>query len=245
MRKFGLIGYPLSHSFSKSFFQKKFSDEGLEDADYDLFPFQDLSLLESWLTDNTNLRGFNVTIPHKINIISFLDYLDDTAAAIGAVNCVDIRYTEKGRQLYGYNTDAIGFKRSLLPLLKKHHQHALVLGSGGASKAVIQVLKELGINYQIVSRGDKGLNYEDIDEQVLKKHQLIINTTPLGMFPNIEDAPKLPYQWINSSHYVYDLVYNPQETLLLKKAKTNGATIKNGLEMLMLQAEASWEIWNK
>lgn len=239
---FGLIGYPLSHSFSPEYFGKKFAREGIG-AVYQAFPLESITHFQKLITDHKSLHGLNVTIPYKQAIIPYLDKLDGAAEAVGAVNCIDIR----DGKAKGYNTDITGFQRSLEPLLQAHHNKALILGTGGASLAVAYVLEQLRIPYTKVSRHRSAgiLAYEDIDEATISGHPLIINTTPLGMYPEVHTAPALPYTAINPSHMLYDLIYNPTETRFLKLGKEQGATIKNGYEMLVLQADASWDIWNR
>ncbi|HRN47823.1 MAG TPA: shikimate dehydrogenase [Niabella sp.] len=241
MRLFGLIGYPLTQSFSKKYFTEKFLKEDIGDAAYELFEIENIGLLHSVL-DNKNLCGFNVTIPYKKEVISFLSSIDSEAEAIGACNCIKI--TEG--KLKGFNTDAPAFEKSLLPLLKAHHKNALILGTGGASNAVCFVLKKLGIEYKFVSRTEKpdSYTYEQLNRYIIEDNTLIINTTPLGSFPKVENAPKLPYEYLSPRHYLYDLVYNPPVTLFLQKGRERGAAIKNGYEMLVGQAELSWQIWN-
>jgi shikimate dehydrogenase len=237
MAGYGLIGYPLTHSFSPAYFAEKFKREGIE-GHYELYPLSDISAFTELLQMHPEIEGLSVTIPYKSAIMPYLDALDKAAEQVGAVNCIHIhQQTTKG-----YNTDIIGFERSLQPLLLPTHQQALVLGSGGASKAVCYVLRKLGIHYVVISRKGE-INYDDITNDVVATHTLIINTTPLGMHPDIEAYPMLPYKAITSNHVLYDLIYNPEETAFLSKGKLQGATIKNGLEMLQLQAEASWEIW--
>jgi shikimate dehydrogenase len=247
MRKFGLIGYPLSHSFSKKFFTQKFDAEGIEDCEYELYPIETIDLLTELLIDNPELEGLNVTIPYKLDVLPFLAEIDEAARVIGAVNCVSITGRGKLARLKGFNTDAYGFEESLKPMLESGHDQALVLGNGGAAKAVKYVLDKLSIPYIIVTRNasDGSILYQDITEQLLLEHTIIINTTPLGMSPNVVSSPDIPYQYLTADHLVYDLVYNPEETAFLNKAKVQGAKIKNGLEMLYLQAERSWYLWNK
>jgi shikimate dehydrogenase len=242
MRLFGLIGFPLSHSFSKKFFTEKFEKEQIANCSYELFPIASADEVPALIAANPSLCGLNVTIPHKLNVIPHLTSMDDAAKEIGAVNCISIQQNN----LKGYNTDAFGFAESLKPLLEKHHQRALILGDGGAAKAVKYVLKQLKIPYLIVSRNPdpNGISYSDITQELLSAYQVIINTTPLGMSPNLESLPEIPYQFLTPAHLVYDLIYNPAETLFLNRAKAQGAKIKNGLEMLYLQAERSWYIWN-
>ncbi len=242
MKQYGLIGYPLSHSFSKGYFAEKFLKENITDANYDVFPLEKIDDFTALYQNKENLIGLNVTIPYKQQVIPFLDELDETSANIGAVNTV--KFTQ-GKRI-GYNTDAYGFEMSLKPMLQSHHTNALILGTGGASKAVEYVLKKLGISFQYVSRNksDHTISYEQLDEFIIHNSKLIINCTPIGMYPNVDVAPNIPYNAISEKHLLYDLVYNPEETLFLKKGKEKGAQTKNGLEMLYLQAERSWEIWN-
>ncbi len=243
---FGLIGYPLSHSFSKKYFSDKFLKEGVSDCYYELFPLKDISEFPLLIKKYPNLKGLNVTIPYKESVLPFLDVFDENAAAVGAVNTIKIH----SGKLYGYNTDVYGFEKSLLQFLKTGQlssiQKALVLGTGGASKAVCFVLKKLGIFYAKVSRDSKkgDLTYEDLDEKILSDTQLIINTTPLGMAPNATTFPALDYELLDSNHFLFDLVYNPEKTVFLTKGKKQGCSIMNGLPMLQLQAEKAWEIWN-
>ena len=242
MTRFGLIGYPLTHSFSKKYFTEKFEKEGI-DASYSLFPISSIDQLPDLIANDNHLQGLNVTIPYKQAVLPYLSAIDTAAKDTGAVNCIDIQ----NGMVTGYNTDIIGFRRSLEPLLQPQHTHALILGTGGASLAVKYVLDKLGIAYHFVSRrkGEHVWTYEDIGEEIVSGHTLIINTTPVGMYPDINACPPLPYQAVSNQHLLYDLVYNPGETLFLAKGKAQGAVIKNGLEMLQLQAEASWDIWNR
>jgi len=246
MKLFGLIGYPLGHSFSVPFFTKKFSEEQV-DAEYRNFPLEEISDFKELVKAEPGLVGLNVTVPYKQKIIPYLDALDKTARSIGAVNT--IFFCRKGSQvgLLGYNTDVNGFERSLLEHLQPHHQKALVLGTGGSSKAVEFVLKKLEINYRMVSRsrGEGLLAYEQLDSSILESHTLIINTTPLGMFPRVDACPAIPYEALTSRHLLFDLVYNPELTRFLSLGREQGAAIANGARMLVYQAEASWEIWNK
>ncbi|MEE1884591.1 shikimate dehydrogenase family protein [Pedobacter flavus] len=242
-KKYGLIGFPLSHSFSKKYFEKKFSENSLKDFSYDSFEMERLNNFNNFLNLHPNLFGFNVTIPHKENIIPFLDTIDNAALKIGAVNCVKVKKINGVRKLLGFNTDCIGFKSSLAPLLTKNHTHALILGSGGASKSVQYVLKELNISFLVVSRTSGDIKYQDLNQSILEKYLLIINTTPLGMYPNITEQPSIDYNFITSKHLVYDLIYNPEQTLFLENCANMGAKTKNGYEMLVLQAEESWRIW--
>ncbi len=246
MRTFGLIGYPLSHSFSKKFFSEKFENEQIAGCAYELFPIENAGSILDLINENPSLCGINVTIPQKLAVMPFINELDNAAAEIGAVNCIAIERKNKEISLKGYNTDAYGFAESLKPLLEKQHQKALILGDGGAAKAVKYVLKQLGISYRVVVRKhtENTIHYDEVTAEILDEYKLLINTTPLGMSPNLESSPPIPYQHLTSQHLAYDLVYNPEETLFLTKAKAQGAQIKNGLEMLYLQAERSWYIWN-
>jgi shikimate dehydrogenase len=241
MNLYGLIGFPLTHSFSEKYFKEKFRKENIQNTDYKLFPIKEITEIKKLLAENPHLKGFNVTIPYKEAIIPFLNKLDKTAEEIGAVNCVKIQ----DGQLIGYYTDYLGFEKSLKPLLKKEIKNALILGNGGSAKAVKYVLRKLGISFLIVSRTAKEncITYKELNEVIVKQNLLIINTTPLGMYPKIEAFPPIPYQYLSENHICYDLVYNPTKTQFLKKAEQNGATIKNGLEMLEVQAEESWKIW--
>jgi shikimate dehydrogenase len=246
-RRFGLIGYPLSHSFSKKFFTEKFDKEGI-DAEYINYEIQNVSVLPEIIALDHDLIGLNVTIPYKQQVIRFLDKTDEDAAEIKAVNTIRIIRNGDNFSLEGYNTDIIGFSQSIKPLLQNYHHKALILGSGGASKAIIKVLNDLGIETIIVSRNPqyKGeISYDELDEAVMENYKVIVNTTPIGTFPKVEGCPAIPFEFINSQHLLYDLVYNPPETEFMKQGKFHGASVKNGLEMLHLQALASWEIWNR
>jgi len=246
MRVFGLIGYPLSHSFSPGYFAQKFSKEGINDASYRLFPIETIDKLNELLASEPNIIGLNVTIPYKQQVIPLLNELDETALDIGAVNTILVSKTSNGINLKGYNTDVIGVRESLRG--QEHHKNALILGNGGATKAVAYTLIQLGINYTIVSRMPKEptqLSYDQLSEKIIQKNTLIINTTPLGMSPNINDCPPIPYQAMGPNHFIFDLIYNPEETLFMKKAHQNGAQTLNGKLMLFSQAEASWQLWNK
>jgi Shikimate 5-dehydrogenase len=238
---YGIIGYPLGHSFSPAYFADKFQQEGI-DAVYNAYPLADIAEFPQLLQANPQLRGLNVTIPHKQAVIPYLNELDVEAETIGAVNCIDIR----NGITKGYNTDAAGFELSLLPLLSADHTHALVLGTGGASLAVAYVLGKLGIAFRYVSRNAQQghYTYDALTPDIIQQHKLIINTTPLGMHPDTSSLPALPYEAIGASHLLYDLIYNPEETAFLAAGRQQGAAVKNGLEMLQLQAEASWHIWN-
>ncbi len=242
MRRFGLIGKTLKHSFSKDFFAKKFTDSHISNCVYDAFELPSIAELPALISTHAGLEGLNVTIPYKEQVIPFLSRKNKIVAEIGACNCIKI----VDGQLHGYNTDVVGFKNSLEPQLKPQHQKALVLGTGGAAKAVHYALKELGIAYLSVSRRKEagGLGYEDLNDKILEQYLLIINTTPLGMFPNTNEAPAIPYEWITPQHFLFDLIYNPAKTRFLELGEKKGAQIANGYEMLVLQAEESWRIWN-
>ena len=239
----GLIGYPLSHSFSKSYFSNKFKAMGLDDHYYENFPLQRIDELPALWERNDNLIGLNVTIPYKEAVIPYLHHLHRDADEIQAVNTIK----KINHEFYGYNTDIYGFETSLVPLLKSYHRRALVLGTGGASKAVCFVLKSLGIEYKMVSRNpdDNQYAYHDLSKLILEYYPLIINTTPLGMEPNTQACPDLPYEYLTPHHLLYDLIYNPPETVFLQNGKSRGAAIKNGHEMLILQAERAWQIWKE
>lgn len=246
MKTYGLIGYPLSHSFSKKYFTEKFQNESIANHQYELFPIEDINSLPDLLAENPSIVGLNVTIPHKVAVLPFLNDIEEAAEKIGAVNCICIRSFEGDTYMKGFNTDAYGFEESLKPLLKPEHQKALVFGDGGAAKAVRYVLEKLNIEYQIVVRKavSGAILYQDITPEILKSHKLLINTTPLGMAPNIDTCPNIDYSLLNSEYLAYDLVYNPLETIFLANAAERGASIKNGLEMLYKQAEKAWCIWN-
>ena len=241
MKRFGLIGYPLGHSFSRQYFSEKFKNEKLEDHVYENFELKSIDEFPGLINSHPDLQGLNVTIPYKEQVIPFLDELDETAARVGAVNVIHIR----NGKTQGYNSDLYGFRESLLPVLSEIPSKALVLGTGGASKAVRVALTELGIQPVLVSRnpGSEQISYEDLKGQ-LHLYGLIVNTTPLGTFPKVDNAPAIPYEEIVNAHCLFDLVYNPELSLFLQKGWEMGATVKNGLEMLELQADRSWEIWH-
>ncbi|WP_185213249.1 shikimate dehydrogenase family protein [Sphingobacterium mizutaii] len=247
MKQLGLIGFPLGHSFSKKYYLEKFRNEGIKNIDYDLYPLSTIEEFPSLYLNNPEFYGVNVTIPYKQDVMQYLTELSEEAKEIAAVNCIQIRHEPDGVKLKGFNTDAYGFEKSLEPLLKPNHSKALIFGNGGATKAVAYSLKKLGIEYKIVSRTktEDNLSYEDLTEELIQNTPLLINCTPLGTFPKTEECPALPYYAISSEHLLYDLIYNPEETLFLKKGKEKGAAIKNGYEMLVLQAEKNWEIWNQ
>lgn len=244
MHKLGLLGKNISYSFSRSHFKSKFEKEGITDVSYENFDIEDISLFPSIINNTEALRGMNVTIPYKQAVMPFLDKIDKKAKAIGAVNTIKIK---KNGKLIGYNTDYYGFKKSLKPYLKTHHKKALILGTGGASKAVAYALKKLDIKYDYVSRTASKqvrFTYDDLNEDIINEFDIIINSTPLGTFPNIENCPDIPYKGISEKHILYDLIYNPLETKFLKLGKERNATTINGLKMLELQAEKSWSIWD-
>ena len=242
MNLYGLIGKPLKHSFSAAYFNKKFAAESI-DAYYQNFELDNITQLPQLLQQQPLLKGFNVTIPYKKEVLRYLHHADDTVQQIGACNCIKII----GGKLYGYNTDTVGFRQSLQLHLKMHHNKALVLGTGGSSGAVQYALKQLNIPYKLVSRQKQKETflYEDLNREIIGAYTLIINTTPLGMFPKIDETPDIPYSAITPDHLLYDLVYNPEKTLFLQRGEAQGATIVNGYNMLLLQAEAGWKIWNE
>lgn len=251
---FGLVGFPLGHSFSKQYYDTKIAREGIDGVRYELFEMQDIQSFPALVANTPGLSGVNITIPHKISVIDYLDELSEEARAIGAVNCVRILRTSnagelggKTQRLIGYNTDAYGFERSLLPLLDPHLRSgaAMVLGSGGAAKAVCYVLEKLQIRYTIVSRSGRHVGYEALDQKMIEEHPLIINTTPVGMYPKVDVCPELPYDFLGPQHLLYDLVYNPMKTVFLARGEARGARIKNGLDMLEAQAARNWEIWTQ
>lgn len=246
MQKYGLIGYPLGHSFSKNFFNQKFESEHI-DAQYINFEIPSIKDFKDVLKFNPELHGLNVTIPYKEQVIPYLDDLDEDARLIGAVNVIKFARGFLGKtKLIGYNSDVIGFRRSIEPLLTDSHRRALILGTGGASKAVFHGLKQLGVESTFVSRTAKEgcITYADLTREMMDRYTVIVNTTPLGMFPNVDSCPDIPYEWLTPNHLLYDLLYNPDETLFMRRGKERGAVVKNGLEMLLLQAFAAWEIWN-
>ena len=243
-KRFGLLGRNISYSFSRGYFTEKFKNENLEGCTYENFDLQDISEFSEIIAHIAEIKGINVTIPYKEEVMPYLDSLSKKAAQIGAVNTIKIT---KKRKLKGYNTDYFGFKKSIQPLLQPHHQKALILGTGGASKGIAFALQELGISYVFVSRSAKEhtLAYTQLDAATFNDYQIVINCTPIGTSPNIEASPAIPYELFTDKHIAYDLIYNPEQTKFLQQAKAKGATIKNGYDMLVLQAEKSWEIWNK
>lgn len=244
MRRYGLIGYPLSHSFSQPFFTEKFRKEGITDCVYQNFPIPEIAVLKEILAGHNDLAGLNVTIPYKEQVIPFLHHMEPVVQAIGACNCIRI---ENG-ELTGFNTDVLGFGRSLSEFLQPTHRKALVLGTGGAAKAICYVLEQQQIDYLIISRTPTGTHqrsYEQVTPAIVDEYTLIVNTTPVGMYPKEDAWPALPYEALSAKHYLYDLVYNPAKTEFLAKGEAQGAAIKNGMDMLVIQAEESWRIWNK
>jgi len=245
MRQFGLIGFPLSHSFSRRYFTEKFDRENISDANYQNFEIPTISEFPSIVQNTENLRGLNVTIPYKQEVMKYMDNLDRSAEFVGAVNVIKVG---KEKKLTGYNSDYYGFMESLKRFLPDNRIHikALILGTGGAAKAVEAALKAMGIPYSYVSRNGSGsiLSYEELTNSILDEYKLIVNASPVGTFPNVDTCPNLNYNALNSSHFLFDLVYNPEITLFMHKGQERGANVKNGLEMLHLQAEKAWEIWN-
>lgn len=245
MDKYGLIGYPLGHSFSINYFNEKFENENI-DAEYINFEIPSIDALPEILASNPELRGLNVTIPYKEKVISFLDSVSPEARTIGAVNVIRVEHKGNETKLKGYNSDVIGFTRSIEPLLERFHKKALILGTGGASKAINYGLKSLGLETVFVSRYERPgtIQYNKITPDIIREYNVIVNCTPCGMYPHIDECPLLPYEAMDSRNLLYDLLYNPDQTLFMKKGAEHGATVKNGLEMLLLQAFASWEFWN-
>lgn len=245
MDKYGLIGYPLWHSFSKRYFEKRFKENG-ENAVFLNFEIENIATFPTLLQNTPNLKGLSVTIPHKESVIPYLDELDEAVEQIGAVNSIKVAWRKGQAFTKGYNTDFYGFGKSLDVFLATKNCKALILGTGGASKAVAYALRKRNIAYKFVSRNPKQgqYGYEKLDEKVLQEHKLIINTTPLGTFPEVTCFPAIPYQFLTSAHFLFDLVYNPTETTFMKKGKAQGAKVCNGYTMLTYQAERSWEIWN-
>ena len=247
MDKYGLIGYPLGHSFSISYFNQKFADEGIN-AKYENFELRSIDQLQEVLDTNPNLRGLNVTIPYKEKVMEYLDSITPEAQAIGAVNVIRVTHQGRKTKLKGYNSDVIGFTQSIEPMLdKKWHKKALVLGTGGASKAINYGLKSLGLETVFVSRYERPdtIQYQSITPEVVKEYNVIVNCTPLGMYPHTEECPLLPYEAMDHHNILYDLIYNPDETLVMTRGRERRADVKNGLEMLLLQAFASWEFWHE
>jgi shikimate dehydrogenase len=242
---YGLIGYPLTHSFSQNYFNQKFRNENI-DAEYVNFEIPDIGDLMEVISENPNLHGLNVTIPYKEQVIPYLDEIDEDAAQIGAVNVIKFIRNKNSVIFKGYNSDIIGFCDSIAPLLTPNRNKALILGTGGAAKAVYHGLKKLGVEPVYVSRNKQEgmLTYGELSNDIMAEYKVIVNTTPLGMYPRMDECPNIPYQCLTKEHLCYDLLYNPDVTLFMKRAEENGAEVKNGLEMLLLQAFAGWNIWN-
>ncbi len=247
MRCFGLIGYPLSHSFSTKYFAEKFEREGILDCCYDNYPIEHIGLLMSLISHNRDLTGLNVTIPFKQQVIDLLDELDPEAAEVGAINTIKISRSDHKIWLKGYNTDVYGFRKSISPFLQNHPYRAFILGTGGSSKAVGFVLKKRGMEVIFVSRNpemENHISYKDLPS-LIREPSVIVNASPAGMYPHTDTCPDIPYELLTPGHILFDLIYNPPETLFLTKGKEKGSTIINGLQMLHMQAERSWEIWNE
>ncbi|MBW7935992.1 MAG: shikimate dehydrogenase [Flavobacteriales bacterium] len=246
MKQYGLIGFPLTHSFSPNYFKQLFAKKKLDDYRYDAYEIDSLNQLES-LIHSHQLLGINVTIPYKKSILPFLHFIHPAALRIGAVNCIYIDHAKGKPRLIGFNTDYIGFSQTLTPHLRRHHKKALILGSGGSSSAVQYALSKLHIPFQVVSRASllskQYISYHQLTSEYIDAHKLIINTTPLGMYPDMDKAPDIPYEAISTKHLLYDLIYNPSETLFLARGKTHGAQTLNGYDMLSRQADESWHIW--
>lgn len=246
MRKFGLIGYPLGHSFSKKYFTEKFLKENIKDSSYDLYPLKNLNEISGLIENVKELQGLNVTIPYKSGIIQYLDHVEPEAVEVGAVNVLKIKRSEGGLKIFGYNSDVAGIADTLAPYLNDRRLKALVLGTGGSSKAVCHVLRKTGIPFEQVSRKQKKniLTYSDLTSEMIKRSHLIINTTPLGMYPDIDSKPSIDYSSLSPAHILFDLVYNPEMTSFMKMGVEYGSNVVGGLKMLYSQAERSWEIWN-
>ena len=245
MTTYGIIGFPLTHSFSKQYFSEKIEREGIVDAKYEAYPLHSIAEFPELLKANPLLRGLSVTIPYKEHVLQFVNHLSDEVKQIGATNCINIR----NGVLTAYNTDIIGFEESFVKKLKPQHTKALVLGTGGASKAVQYVLNKLGIDFLVVSRNesekDNFIQYKELTSDIINEYTIIINCTPLGMSPDEDTCPDIPYDLLTTNHYLFDLVYKPAKTLFLLKGEEMGAVICNGYEMLIIQAEANWKIWNE
>lgn len=247
MRTFGLIGFPLEHSFSATYFEDKFRREKIDDAIYKLFPIQDISKLPEMLGNDKSLKGLNITIPYKIQILQYIDILSPEARHIGAVNTVKIDRAGSSIHLIGFNTDVVGFELSIKPLLKPWHRRALILGTGGGARAAAYFFEKAGIDFRFVSRNpvsENELPYSALWRDVMQEHTVIVNATPVGMYPKQHIAVNIPYQYLGENHLVFDMVYNPPKPLFLRYSEQQGAVVKNGLEMLHIQAEKSWKIWN-
>ena len=245
MERYGLIGYPLTHSFSLGYFNEKFQNEGI-DAVYENFEIPQIEMLPEVIASHPDLCGLNVTIPYKEKVISYLDYVSSEARAIGAVNVIKVVHRGKETILKGYNSDVIGFKQSIEPMLESFHKKALILGTGGASKAINYCLKSLGLETVFVSRYQRPgtIQYDKLTGEDVREYNVIVNCTPCGMYPHTNECPNLPYEAMDSHNLLYDLIYNPDETMFMHKGAERGATVVNGLEMLLLQAFASWEFWH-
>jgi shikimate dehydrogenase len=247
MKVFGLIGYPLGHSFSAGYFAAKFEKENIADCVYKNFPIDNIDKFSAIISDNPDIAGLNVTIPYKEQVIPFLNEIDAEAKAIGAINTVKIIRKDGKTTLNGFNSDVYGFENSLKPHLKEYHKKALILGTGGASKAIKYILNKLNIEYvsaSIEELKENEISYSDITKEVIENRLLIINATPLGTYPKVDNCAPIPYEYLTSKHLLFDLVYNPEETMFMKKGRENGAFAMNGLKMLHMQAERAWEIWN-
>ena len=246
MERYGLIGYPLTHSFSLGYFNEKFQNEGI-DAVYENFEIPQIEMLPEVIASHPDLCGLNVTIPYKEKVISYLDYVSSEARAIGAVNVIKVVHRGKETILKGYNSDVIGFKQSIEPMLESFHKKALILGTGGASKAINYCLKSLGLETVFVSRYQRPgtIQYDKLTGEDVREYNVIVNCTPCGMYPHTDTCPELPYEALDDHNLLYDLIYNPDETLFMHKGAKQGATVVNGLEMLLLQAFASWEFWHE
>lgn len=245
-RIFGIIGNPLIHSFSPQYFQQKFVKEKIEEVQFHSFPLSSIENFPQLIENKKDLCGLAVTIPYKETVIPYLNYIDSNAKSIGAVNCIAIQKTEKSKLLYGFNTDILGFEKILLPVLNPKYNRALILGTGGASKAVAFILHKLEIPFQFVSRikSDNNLTYNELSEELIRENNLIINTTPVGMYPNIDEMPPIPYHFLSHKHTLIDLIYNPLQTHFMEEGIKHNAKAINGLQMLYLQAEENWKIWN-
>jgi shikimate dehydrogenase len=248
MREFGLIGYPLDHAYSQKYFEEKFRKFGIEDAKYTLFPISEIGKIKNIIGSHPGLIGLNVTTPYKELVIPFLDEIDPKILKFGTINTIKIVHKNQKTSLKGFNTDVYGLRKSFDELNLPHNTRALVLGSGGSGRTVACVLKERGIEVTTVSREPKSIKqiqYSSISEKLLKNHNLIVNASPVGMFPNVDNCPDIPYQYISQEHYCFDLVYNPEKTIFLQKCEAKGAKILNGYTMLFEQADKAWEIWNE